>query len=183
MLRLLTMFCFSVLLVGAAGCGGGSDEPVSVTPDGAPYSYDVPEGFEVAEPEFPGEAPKFLTTVIPSGSDREGGLAAYEWTLNAKVRAYSTPELLDWLDRQTQAFYRGEGATLSKGMVTKVAGHDAVCWQIEGFRNMYEGVIDSDSCAIVGEENVVSQSCSWKPSTRAEVQRGCAVLRRSLEIF
>jgi hypothetical protein len=172
-----------VSVVGIVGCGGSGESSAEViAPDGAPYSYTVPAGFEnVGHPRFPGGGVKFLTLAVPSGSTREGYVGAFEWPLGATERGYSTQRLLSWLDEQTQSFYRGEGATLSAGMDTKVAGQDAVCWKIHHFKNESEGLVEADSCAIVANHKVVSQSCSWKPTTRAAIQRGCEELRASLK--
>ncbi len=143
----------------------------------------MPEGFERAEdPTFPRGEVEFLTLAVPSGSSNEGYVGAFEWPLGATERGYSTQRLLSWLDERTQSFYRGEGATLSAGTDTKVAGHDAVCWKIQDFKNQYEGLVDADSCVIVTNHRVVSQSCSWKSATRAAIQRGCKELRASLKL-
>ncbi len=181
--RLLGTIGLIALAAGFAGCGGSGDASGEViAPEGAPYSYAVPNGFEVGRPSFPAKGPRFLTSVVPAGSSHEGYLGAYEWPLGATERGYSTQRLLSWLDQQTQSFYRGEGATLSAGNDTKVAGHDAVCWKIHHFENRYEGLVEADSCAIVVGHKVVSQSCTWKPETRIVIQRGCEELRTSLKL-
>lgn len=187
MLRSVAALGLLISIVGIAGCGSSGDSSADsaaerIAPEGAPYSYAVPDGFEVGEPTFPGKEPRFLTSAVPEGSEKEGYVGAFEWALGAVERGYSGRQLLDWLDEQTRSFYRSEGARISAGTETRVAGHPAVCWKIDDFKNQYEGVIDADSCVIVSGHTVVSQSCSWKPTTRAEIQRGCTELRASLEL-
>jgi hypothetical protein len=63
----------------------------------------------------------------------------------------------------------------------RLAGHDAICWRIAHFRNAYDGLIDADSCAIAGRR-LVLQTCTWKPASRAVVQRGCTALRAQLRV-
>jgi hypothetical protein len=175
------------LSAAAMGCGGGSSSTSSsaevIAPQGAPYSYAVPSGFEEVPATYPGgEAPEFLTLVVPEGTEGEGYLNAYEWSLGAAEKSYPAPRLLAWLDEQTQSFYRSEGATVSPGKDETVAGHQAVCWKIGHFENETEGLVDADSCAIVGGHTVVEQSCSWKPATRTAIQHGCEQLRAGLKI-
>jgi hypothetical protein len=154
-----------------------------VAPDGAPYSYEVPDGFEVADGAFPGEEAKFLSTLVLEGGSREGGISAFQWTLGAAERRYSTARLLEWIDRQTQSLYRGEGASLNRGIRTQVGGREAVCWTIHGFENSAEGRVDADACAIVGHHDVVQQACTWKPGAREKIERGCAELRATLKVL
>jgi hypothetical protein len=184
-LRSPAVLVLAAVLVGATvGCGGHSEEyegPLS--PVGSPYSFEVPEGFEVVDATFPGEEQDYLIAAVPEGAEHEGTLSAFQWTLQETILRYSTAERLAWLDRQTQAFYREAGATLSRGVRRKVAGHDAICWKIHGFRNMSDGLVDADSCAIVAGRDVVQQACTWKPSTRAIIQRGCRVMRGSFSVF
>jgi len=170
--------------IGAVGCGGHSEEyGGSVSPVGAPYSFEVPKGFEVVDATFPGKEQDYLTAVVPEGAEHEGTLSAFQWTLKGTTLRYSTLKLLAWLDRQTHIFYRGAGATLSRGVEREVAGHDAICWRIHDFRNVSDGLVDADSCAIVAGRDVVQQACTWKPSTRTIIHRGCRVMRRSLSVF
>jgi hypothetical protein len=142
----------------------------------------VPEGFEIAEGSFPGEDPRFLSTLVPDGTNHEGTISAFQWTLGAAERGYSTAKLLTWLNRQTQSFYQGEGATLNRGVRTEVGGREAICWMIHGFDNSTDGLVDADACAIVGQHNVVQQACTWKPATRDRVERGCAEMRATLKV-
>jgi hypothetical protein len=178
-LKKLVLVCFAALLLCAAGCGGGSD---SVAPEGATYSYEVPDGFEQVDASFPGGGAKFLTTVVPEGTSGEGLLSAFEMNLNAAQQAYPTPRMLVWLEQVTQRFYKGQGATLSAGAKRTVAGQPSICWQIHGFDNPSEGLVDADSCAIVGSGGVVQQACLWKPATKERIQSGCEALRESLEV-
>jgi hypothetical protein len=164
-----------------AGCGGSGAASV-VAPDGAPYSYQVPRGFVVTEGSFPGGDPKFLSTLAPEGNSHDGGIAAFQWTLGAAERSYPTAKLLAWLDRQTQLLYRGQGATLDRGIRARVDGRPAVCWTIRGFENAHEGRVDADSCAIVGAREVVQQACTWKPDTHREIERACAEVRATLKV-
>jgi hypothetical protein len=181
--------CLLVLVVAIAGCGGGSSSSsdgatTTVALPGAPYSYAVPNGFEEVPGSFPeGETPEFLTLVVPAGTEGEGYLNAYEWTLGKAEKAYSTERLLAFLDERTQSFYASEGATVTPGRDETVAGHPAVCWKIGHFENQTEGFVDADSCAIVAGHKAVEQSCSWKPATRATIQRGCKELRADLRVF
>ncbi len=175
----------SILALAVAGCGGsGSSSTRVISPSGAPYSYSVPSGFEEIAGEFPeGETPEFLTLVVPEGVEGKGYLNAYEWTLGPTEKEYSTGQLLTYLDQSTQSFYADEGATVSPGKDETVAGKPAVCWRIGHFENAGEGFVDADSCAIVAAPGIaVEQSCSWKPATKAEMQKGCEELRASLEL-
>lgn len=171
-----------------AGCGGGSSSASStaavISPQGAPYSYTVPSGFEETPGTFPGgETPEFLTLVVPEGTEGEGYLNAYEWSLGSAEKAYPTKRLLAFLDEHTQSFYKSEGATVTPGKDETVAGRPAVCWQIGHFKNRSEGFVDADSCAIVAGPGIaVEQSCSWKPATQAAIQRGCEELRGTLKV-
>jgi hypothetical protein len=181
-LAAITALLACAVAVAIVGCGGGSSADGSVAPDGAPYSYEVPDGFEAAAPGFPGEDPKFLSTLVLEGTSHEGGISAFQWTLGAAERQYSTAKLLDWLNHETRAFYRGEGATLNHGIRTEVGGREAICWMIRGFENFAEGRVDADACVIVGRHNVVQQACMWKPAMRDEIERGCAELRATLKV-
>ncbi len=187
-MRTVRIVALIVLLAGLAGCGGGSDSSSSasaqvIAPKGAPFSFALPSGFEEVPGTFPGGAePEFLTLVVPQGTEGEGYLNAYEWTLGPAERSYSTHRLLSWLDAQTQDFYESAGATIAPGRGETVAGHPAVCWKIQHFKNQSEGFVDADSCAIVAGHTVVEQSCSWKPATRVAIQRGCEELRGTLKV-
>jgi hypothetical protein len=181
-----------ILGVAAVGCGGGSSSsgeaaaPATVAPKGAPYSYSVPSGFEEIPGDFPeGETPEFLTLVVPEGTHGEGYLGAYEWSFfSAAEKAYPAKRLLRYLDAETRSFYGTVGATVSPTEHETVAGHPAVCWKIEGFNNAIEGLVDADSCAIVVERGVaIEQSCSWKPATKAAMQKGCEEVRADLKVF
>lgn len=115
-----------------AGCGSDSettstsDSPAVVAPNGAPYSYEVPSGFEEASTTFPGDGPRFLTGVVPSDApEQSGGLSTFQWTLDAPQRAYSTERLLRWLDEETLAFYRGAGATLAQASAPRSSSSKA----------------------------------------------------------
>jgi hypothetical protein len=167
-----------------AGCGvsfgDASDEVVA--PKGAHYSYPVPKGFESSNPIFPGRGPKFLTTVVPEGSSKEGYLGIYEVPLRASERRLPSQRLLAQFDAKTQAFYSGEGATLSAGIATQIAGHDAICWKIHSFENSFEGIVEADSCAIAANHNLLVQSCTWKPRTAAVANRGCEEMRATLRL-
>ncbi len=172
----------SLVLLGAlAGCGGSGSSDEVVAPAGAPYSYTVPDGFEATSPTAP-PGQRFLTTVVPSGTHRQGYLGVYQWPLGKAEHAYSTAQLLSWLDRQTLAFYRGEGAKVAPGTKRGVADHDAICWQIHGFRNRFEGRVDAVSCALVSGHTAVEQSCVWKPLTRSVILRGCRELVATLTV-
>jgi hypothetical protein len=183
-----------ILGVAAAGCGGGSsssssssDEvaPTVITPKGAPYSYGVPNGFEEIPGDFPeGEEPEFLTLVVPEGVEGEGNLNTYQWGFyGGPEESFGGKRLLRYLDTQTRIFYRTVGATVGPTKEETVAGHPAVCWKITGFENKGEGLVDADSCAIAVEPGLaVEQSCSWKPATKAAMQKGCAELRASLKV-
>ncbi len=171
----------SALALALLGCGGSGAGSV-VAPEGAPYSYEAPPGFELTEGASPGEDPKFLSTLVPAGSSHQGGIAAFQWTLGAAERSYPTAKLLAWLDRRTRRFYRGQGATLNRGIRTRVGDRPAVCWTIHGFDNADEGRVDADSCAIVGAGDVVQQACTWKPGTQREIERACAEVRATLEV-
>lgn len=170
------------IAVAIAGCGGSSEDDSVVAPDGAPYSYEVPDGFEVTKGTFPGDDPRFLSAMVPEGTNGEGGITAFQWTLGAAEQQYSTARLLDWINRQTQSFYRGEGATLNDGIRTNVGGRKAICWMIRGFENPAEGRVDADACAIVGAHEVVQQACTWKPDTHQRIEHGCAELRATLKV-
>ncbi len=64
-----------------------------------------------------------------------------------------------------------------------MAGHAAVCWKIDHFKNQIEGFVYADSCAIVAAPGtVIEQSCSWKPVTKTRIQKGCEELRASLKV-
>jgi len=168
--------------VTVVGCGGSSEGAASFSPDGAPYAFELPQGFELAPARFPGEDPKFLTMLVPEGAAGGGGISAFQWTLGPAERRFSTPRLLRWLSRQTRSFYLGKGATLNRGIRTDVGGREAICWMVRGFDNTYEGVVDADACAIVGRHDVVQQACIWKAGRRAQIERGCAELRATLEV-
>jgi hypothetical protein len=175
------------LATAAAGCGSGSSSSGTtaevVSPQGAPYSYAVPSGFEKIPGTFPGgKTPEFLTLVVPEGTEGEGYLNAYEWTLGSAEQGQPPERLLAFLDERTQTFYESEGATITPGEDRTVAGHPAVCWKIEHFKNQTEGFVDADSCAIVAGHTAIEQSCSWKPATRAAIQRGCEELRSTLKV-
>ena len=174
--------CAALGALVVAGCGGGSSAQV-IAPQGAPYSYTVPSGFEEIEGKLPdGQEQAFLTMVRPEGTDREGYLNAYEWTLGPKEKAYPEKRLLAFLDEATRVFYKSEGVTVAPGKAEEIAGHRAVCWKVDGFKNEVEGVVDADSCAVVLGHRAIEQSCSWKPATRAAMERGCEELRASLKV-
>jgi hypothetical protein len=191
MLRSPRAFGPLIVLAALAGCGGSSGSRSSaasssahvIAPVGAPYSYVVPKGFEETSATFPaGKEPAFLTLVVPKGSEHEGYLNAYQWTLGSPEKNYPRQRLLAWLDEETQTFYSSEGASLTPGKEETRAGHEAVCWKISHFKNQIEGFVDADSCAIVAGHTVVSQTCSWKPATRAAIEQGCGELRGTLRI-
>lgn len=170
------------------GCGSDSSTESAaagtrVAPAGAPYSYEVPAGFEQVPGSFPGEGARYLTTVVPSDAPEHiGTLSAFQWTLEPAQRAYSTKRLLRWLDQQTLAFYRGAGAALAAGERRTVAGRPAVCWRIHRFRNEFDGLVEAEGCAVLGSENAVQLGCTWKPATRTVIERGCRELRETLKV-
>jgi hypothetical protein len=176
-----------VLALVASACGGGSSSTGAgeeVSPEGAPYSYTVPSGFEEVDGTFPGpEKPEFLTLVVPEGTEGEGYLNAYEWHLGDVEKKYPKKKLLVFIDQLTQKFYRSEGADISPGEDRRIAGYPAICWKIEGFKNETEGDVDADSCAIVPAPGlVVEQSCSWKLQTKSTMEKGCEELRDSMKL-
>lgn len=185
----LALLAALALAVTAGGCGGSSSStsssPEIVSPHGAHYSYAVPSGFEETPGSFPGgETPEFLTLVVPEGTEGEGYLNAYEWSLGNAEKNYPTKRLLAYLDQQTQSFYASEGAGVTPGNDETVAGRPAVCWKIDHFKNQTEGFVYADSCAIVADPGtVVEQSCSWKPVTKARIQKGCEEIRGTLKVF
>ncbi len=120
--------------------------------------------------------------VIPEGVEGKGNLSAYEWRLGPAEKTYPTKRLLGWIDEQTQSFYRSEGATLTGGESETIADRPAVWWQITDFKNETEGAVDADSCAIAAGHTAVEQSCSWKPDSRARMQKGCEELRGTLKV-
>jgi hypothetical protein len=184
-IHLVLVLAASTVALAVVGCGGGGSSSADViSPSGAPYSYTVPSGFEEIAGEFPeGETPEFLTLVVPNGTEGQGYLNAYEWTLGWAEKAYSTKQMLGYLDQSTQSFYASEGASVTPGKDETVAGKPAVCWKLSHFKNETEGLVDGDSCAIVAAPGVaVEQSCSWKPATRAAMEKGCEELRASLEL-
>ncbi len=171
----------------ASGCGGSSSPGSAevISPDGAPYSYVVPSGFEEVPGKFPNgeKTPEFFTLVVPEGTEGKGYLNAYEWTLGSDEKRFSTRSLLAFLDEETESFYKSEGASITPGKEETVAGDPAVCWRIGHFKNPTEGFVDADSCAIVAAPGVaVEQSCSWKPATEATMRKGCEELRASLDL-
>lgn len=175
---------FLALAFLVAGCGGGdgsTEETTAAAPPGAPYSFDVPEGFELVPGSFPGGGAKYLTTMVPDGTEHEGTISAFQWTLSPTQRLFSTQRLLAWIESETQAFYRGAGAELGHGMASEVGGHEAICWMIHGFDNTYDGRVDADACAIVFGHEVIQQACTWKPGLRAKIERGCAETRGSFK--
>jgi hypothetical protein len=185
LIRLLLLLALPLL---AIGCGSGSDSTSgsgaeTVSPAGAPYTYEVPGGFERVPASFPGEGARYLTTVVPTDTPAHSGtLSAFPWALGPAQRAYPTAKLLRWLDRESLSFYRGAGATLAAGERTQVAGRPAICWRIHHFRNPADGIVEADGCAVVGSENVVQLGCTWKPGTRAVIERGCRELQESLAV-
>jgi hypothetical protein len=169
-------------ILGGCGSGGPEGEDTLAASPGAPFSFDVPKGFELVEGSFPGGGAKFLTTLVPAGTEHEGTISAFQWQLSPTQRLYSTRRLLGWIERQTQTFYRGAGAELTHGMSSEVGGHEAICWMIHGFDNAYDGRVDADACAIVAGHEVIQQACTWKRGMRARIERGCAEARGSFRL-
>jgi hypothetical protein len=168
------------VLAGVIVVGCGSSRPKTVAPRGGPYSYTMPAGFIAAKPEFPGTDPPFLTTSVSKHETPDSGtLIAFEVPTR---RAVAPGRLLAEFDRIEQQFYRGRGATITPATHVRMAGHDALCWQIGHFRNPYNGLVDGDSCAIAGR-HLVTQTCTWKPKARADIERGCRALRRTLRVY
>jgi hypothetical protein len=177
-------FAFGCGSAKTTGAGSGTTTAASaklVAPEGAAYAYRVPDGFKSVPGSGPGE---HLTTVIPAWlPNHSGTISAFQLTPDGDIAgAQATDRFLTAFDRQTVAFYRGRGASVTAGKRTTVAGHPALCWEIRHFRNSYDGVVDGDACAIVAGSAVVQQGCTWKPATREVVQRGCKALRASLQI-
>jgi hypothetical protein len=172
-----------VLLVAACGGSSSSGAGETVAPTGAPYSFTMPSGFKEIPAVYPnGEPPPHLTLMVPEGTEGEGYLNAYEWSLGDTEKGFSTKRLLAFVDEETQSFYKGEGAGITAGEDETVAGSPAVCWRVKGFDNFKEGLVDAEACAIVPAPGLaVEQSCSWKPATKAAIEKGCEELRASLE--
>jgi hypothetical protein len=175
-MRTVLVTLLSAVIV--VGCGSSS--PKVIAPKGGPDRYQVPAGFIAAEADFPGPNPPFLTTAVSKHqSPHSGSMNALE----VATRGTTAPAvLLAQFDRAEQRFYRGHGATITPGAHRRMAGHDAICWQISHFRNPYDGLVDADSCVIAGR-HLVLQTCTWKPRSRADMQRGCRALRRTLRVF
>jgi hypothetical protein len=183
--RLLGVAGLIACVAGFAGCGDGSgdDSEEVIAPEGAPYSYEVPRDFDTGSPSFPGDGPRYFTTVFPSGSSNEGYLGIYEVPSAAGQRNSPDRRILARFGKQTRSFYSGEGATVDAATEARLAGHPAVCWRIHHFDNRYEGILEAESCAVVARHKLVLLSCTWKPSSAATIHSGGDELRASLKVF
>lgn len=181
--RVVALVALAGGAAGLAGCGGGSGgSATTVAPDGAPYSYAVPSGFEAVSSRYPGKGPRFPSTVVPAGSSHEGYLGIYEVPLSGAEQALSGARLLARFEGVERNFYGGEGATLGPGRKREIAGEEGVCWRIGHFRNRFEGVVEADSCAIAAAGRLLLQTCTWKPQSRAVIRQGCQEMRAGLEV-
>ena len=172
--RMCPLAVMLAAVFGAAGCG---DAGQTVSPDGAPYSYTVPDGFRK------GVAKGGSGVRYPSGVGLDDTSVVLVSTFDAgDVNADNLSSLTRSIDRDFRRTTGRQARSIAGPIETEVAGHPALRWNLSGYRTERGELTDGEVYSVFARSTALTVACRWKPDKRVQLQRGCANVRSTLEL-
>jgi hypothetical protein len=156
-----------------------------VAPKGSHYSYRIPPGFRKLDLSGLDAS----TTVITSTRTTHSGasISVGEEKVPALLQFYDVGELEAEVSSFEDALgekYDGTGSSSSPVVVSTIAGHPAIRWEVTGGTGQVSQGTDEERIHIsLGDRRVVV-GCAWGRTEAEErtIKRGCQTLLRSLRV-
>lgn len=172
---------------GGGGCGGesgddGADGPRTVAPDGAPYTYVIPAGFQ-----------KLKDTTVVGSVGSESHVSGYAlddvnlirvsvYQLREDTTGTDPAELKRQLDDVIASAATQAGATAGPVEEATVAGQPAFRYLIENVRTPSGKTATDLTYVLFKGRNEVQLVCQYRTDRKAEIDRACDTVRDSLTL-
>ncbi len=175
--------CAAALFTGCGANDRSSSSAATAIPDGAPYSYDVPEGFTTIPS---GDA----TASVGSATDKStialddvNLIQVSVFELQTEVTEANLTDARKELDAAVAAAAKQAGiTTVPTSTAVSVAGAPAFMYRIEGVPTPSGKRATNISYAVLKGFNQIQVLCQYTPNKQAELKRGCDTVLASLTL-
>ncbi len=175
--------CAAALLAGCGASDESSSSATSAIPDGAPYSYDVPDGFTTIPS---GESTGSVGTATDKSTialDDVNIIQLSVFELKTEVTEANLEDARKELDAAVAtAAKQGGIGTVPKSEAVRIAGAPAFKYRIEGVPIPSGKPATNISYAVLKGFNQIQVLCQYTPDKQAEVERGCDTVLASLTL-